>query len=510
MSTTAEAPAAVAPLFRTLPVTDITESKSNPRRAMDAHALAELTDSVRKLGVLQPILVRPLPGIVGEVVRYELVAGHRRFAAAKAAELAYIPATVRKLTDIEVLEIQLVENLQRADLHPLEEAEGYRRLTTIAKMDVARIAERVGRSVAYVYDRLKLLALTKEARKLFLEDRFAAGHAILLARLKPEAQARALDPENEALFTREHTLWNPEEEASENNYASRSQRELEDPVKPRSVRELQAWIDQHVRFDPAASDLPDLFPETKATLDRAKEEAEPILQITWEYHVRVEARDGNRVWGPRSWKKAADKPCDHAVTGVIVVGPGRGEAFKVCIAKEKCKVHWASEQREKAKRAKANAAGGSEKEKYERQEAKRRAEEERKKAERARWEKAVPAVLAAFAEQVKITPAGATGPLGQYLIAELLEGRYGRSKPKSEPVPPGTTAEDLVRHLAYSKLEGNSHYYGAEESFPKIGKALGIDVAAIVEAAAPVQTSGNEAKAPKGHRPRKRGTKAKT
>lgn len=100
MSAAVDTPNAVAPQFRTLPLASIVTSKSNPRRAMEAHALAELTDSVRKLGVLQPVLVRLLGARPQGPDTYELVAGHRRFAAAQAAELAYIPATVRELTDI--------------------------------------------------------------------------------------------------------------------------------------------------------------------------------------------------------------------------------------------------------------------------------------------------------------------------------------------------------------------------------------------------------------------------
>src|ERR1051325_6157942 len=101
----------------------IQESKSNPRRQFDETKLAELADNIRQYGVLQPVLVRPLQG--SETGFYELVAGARRFRASKLAKRETIPATVRELTDTQCLELQLIENLQRADVHELDEARGY-------------------------------------------------------------------------------------------------------------------------------------------------------------------------------------------------------------------------------------------------------------------------------------------------------------------------------------------------------------------------------------------------
>src|SRR5271155_182612 len=104
-------------------LTHIQESKTNPRRQFDETKLAELADNIRQHGVLQPVLVRPFPG--GEAEHYELVAGARRFRASKLAKKESIPACVRELTDTECLELQLIENLQRADVHELDEARGY-------------------------------------------------------------------------------------------------------------------------------------------------------------------------------------------------------------------------------------------------------------------------------------------------------------------------------------------------------------------------------------------------
>lgn len=453
-----------------LPLAEIIESKTNPRRAMNKAALDELTESVRRVGVVQPVLVRPLPG-----GPYELVAGHRRLAAARAAGLTEIPVTVRDLTDTEGLEIQLVENLQRADLHALEEAEGYRRLTAVAKESVPAIAARVGKSFQYVYDRLRLNELTKEAKALFLEDRFTTGHAVLLARLKPADQARALDPQNNALFTGEHLLWHPND-GGENNYATRSQSDAGlERVKPRSVRELQGWIDKHVRFDAKAKDVPDLFPETKRVVDQAGAIAEKILPITYEQHVVDEAKDGNRVWGPRSWKKVGEKPCDHAVTGVVVIGPARGEAFRVCVEKKKCGVHWAKELREAKARAKTGAKHGQDSDAFRAAEARQHAESERREIERARWKKAAPALRAAAIEAVKTAKVSALGTL-------LLDGMH--VTPVKGSVR-GTSADDLVRYLATGILAGRLNEWSAEHNGPRIAKALGIDLKKLLDDAAP-------------------------
>ena len=103
-----------------IPLAKIRESKTNPRRVFDDTKLAELAENIRQHGVLQPILVRPLPE--GEAGMYELVAGARRFRASKIAKRESIPATVRELTDAQALELQVIENVQRVDVHPLDEA----------------------------------------------------------------------------------------------------------------------------------------------------------------------------------------------------------------------------------------------------------------------------------------------------------------------------------------------------------------------------------------------------
>lgn len=172
----------------------LVESPTNPRRRPDPAADEDLAKSVEKLGVLQPVLARPRKGPIAEQRgELELVFGHRRLRAARKANRATIPVVVRELSDLEVLEAQLVENAQRADVHPLDEADGYKRLRDEHGKTVDEIAARIGKSRASVYARLKLCELVGAARKAFEAGKIEASHALLLARIPGEKlQAEAL------------------------------------------------------------------------------------------------------------------------------------------------------------------------------------------------------------------------------------------------------------------------------------------------------------------------------
>ena len=144
-----------------------------PRRRFDEAELEELAVSVREKGVLQPILVRPAM-YAGE---FQIVAGERRWRAAQRAGLRSIPALVRDLSDAEVIEIAIVENVQRADLSPIEEAEGYRTLTEKFGRTQAEVADTVGKSRVHVTNALRLLRLPPEAQALVQSGQITAGHA---------------------------------------------------------------------------------------------------------------------------------------------------------------------------------------------------------------------------------------------------------------------------------------------------------------------------------------------
>lgn len=162
-----------------------TPAQKERRQHFDKGELKELAESIRGAGVLQAILVRPFRDehVSGEA--FEVVAGERRVLAAREAGLEEIPATVRELSDEQVVELQLIENLQRADLHELAEAEGYEQLLKRGH-SAEEIAGKVGKSKGYVYARMKLLALSPEARKAFYAGALSASTALLVARLPLE------------------------------------------------------------------------------------------------------------------------------------------------------------------------------------------------------------------------------------------------------------------------------------------------------------------------------------
>lgn len=195
-------------LPRLVALARIHPSPTNPRKRHDPAKHAELVDSVKALGVLQPLLCRPLPidrgpgslTIAEKFDHFELVAGERRWRAAKDAGLAELLVMVRDLDDKQVLEIQLVENLQREDVHPLEEAEGYERLMQHHGYSADDLAAKVGKSRSYIYGRTRLLALCPQAREAFYAGQLDASKALLIARIptaavQAQAVARAIEPD---------------------------------------------------------------------------------------------------------------------------------------------------------------------------------------------------------------------------------------------------------------------------------------------------------------------------
>lgn len=171
----------------------LASSPTNPRKTFDPVQMAELVQSVKEHGILTPILVRCWPAHyawTGDMPLWEVVAGERRYRAAKEAGLTLIPAMIRNLTNTEVLEIQVIENLQRADLHPLEEADGYGLMMKHHGYTAEQIAEKIGKSRSYIFGRLKLLALDDDSRRLFSGGVLNASTALLVARI-PTATLRA-------------------------------------------------------------------------------------------------------------------------------------------------------------------------------------------------------------------------------------------------------------------------------------------------------------------------------
>lgn len=308
------------------------------------------------MGLIQPIIVRPIDQDL-----YEVVAGARRFRAAKLAGLEDVLAHVKGLTDEQVIEVQLIENAQRQDVHPYEEAAAYRALLDLAtpQYDVPSIAARIGKSVSHVHQRLTLCNLIPEAAEMFLENRFTAGHAVLIARLPQEQQPEALT----ATFR--------------DNYATKTKQAV-------PVRELAQWIREQLTLmlDEVPFDKEDstLVPEAgscstcpkrtgfnealwadfkedrcldaqcyngklKEHIARQIQSNSNLIQISAyysttdkntltrdRYTVIEQPKDGTEP------SRAAEKACEHTTQAIVVEGGKRGELLNVC-ADTTCPIH---------------------------------------------------------------------------------------------------------------------------------------------------------------------------
>jgi ParB family chromosome partitioning protein len=347
----------------------IAESSTNPRRSF--RGMDELTASVTAHGVLVPILVRPINGHVDSQSRtalairgtdtpdFEIVAGARRFRAAEAAGLADIPVRIRSMTDDEALEIQVVENLQREDVHPMEEALGYQKLLDRPGYSIEAIANKVGRSTSYVYQRLKLLDLIGPAQESFLEEHITAGHAVQIARLSPKDQADALD----------HCF---------DNY----ERDTDGKRMLCGVRELASYISSQIHLDLQKAvfkkDDPDLVRAAGACTSCVKrtgfvpalwpdiahkdtctdrhcyeeklqahiahkkarlEKSGPVLQITTHYQ-RTPQEDKSVIPCSQYREVADDDKCDYAQKAIVVSGYHDVGKVKTVCADPNCKKHY--------------------------------------------------------------------------------------------------------------------------------------------------------------------------
>jgi ParB family transcriptional regulator, chromosome partitioning protein len=311
---------------------------------------------------LEPLLVRPL-----EETKYEVVIGARRLKAARLAELETIPVRVVKLTDAEAIEAQVVENLQREDIHPLEESLGFKSLFELGEptYTIASIAARAGKSEAYVQGRIKLADLIPSVAEAFLQDKIAIGHALLIAKLPDSQQQEAFNAAFRGMWT------------SEGN---------QQVLIP--VRELAAWIESNILlqlasapFDkqdealvPAAGSCGNcpkrtgfnklLFADVRkdsctdpqcfrAKIDAhvAKTlEAKPnLVQISSAWNTREGAPLGRNRYlelqvkkaksnGVRTKQVVFERPCEKMSEAIVMDGGKRGQIIKVC-ADLSCRVH---------------------------------------------------------------------------------------------------------------------------------------------------------------------------
>jgi ParB family chromosome partitioning protein len=369
--------------YRNVPLSLLNESRTNPRRTFEETALKELAESIRSQGILSPLLVRPLTEN-----GFEIIAGARRYRAAQMAEQSAVPVRIVNLSDAEALEAQLVENLIRSEIHPMEEAQGFRALLDLdePKYSIEQIAAKVGKTPVFVAQRLKLSDLVPAAVEAFYADGIGVGHALLLAKLPPDQQEQAL----KACFKEVYA-----------NGTDKPARIL------LPVRNLQFWIDSNIllilkdapfnkrdaQLVPAAGSCADcpkrtghnklLFGDdlgrqgdrcTDPTCYQAKVDAHvaktiaakpEIVQISTAYGAQ---KDGSPVLPRNKYTAIRDdrpkskdeakrpefKDCKFTTEAIITEGSDVGTVHKVC-ANPSCPVHHPKPQRSDRDEAKWKA-----------------------------------------------------------------------------------------------------------------------------------------------------------
>lgn len=372
-----------------IPISQLREAAHNPRRHFNDDSLKELAESILAVGILNPLTVRPAQNGKASATGYEIAAGHRRYRAAKLAKLKELPCLVREMDDATFLEVLSIENLQREDVHPLDEALGYQQLIAECGYDVPAIAVKVGKSETYVYQRMKLVDLCEMGRTFFWNESINAGHAVLLARLPEEQQVAVIEEFWDRQFGGVPT-----------------------------IAEVQAYIEEYVllaldgaRFPKKDADLvpgagacpncpkrtgatPALFPEVgkkDLCLDpdcfHRKQEAfvnrtisehnaanpqSPMLRLAGSYSRQQSY--GDKPAGIIEQYKVReigkkDKPCEAATQAIIAYGADLGKVSTVC-ADPQCPEHGrvnsqyvedpavAKQEREKARLEKAVNARG--------------------------------------------------------------------------------------------------------------------------------------------------------
>lgn len=259
---------------QTIPLCMLEPSQTNPRKRFDETRLAELAESIKGQGVLQPLLVREIhwpasaPDIgspAGESVtasgRFEIIAGERRYRAARLAELTEVPCFVRNLTDRQVLHAQVIENLQRDDLHPLEEAEGYEKMMKEHGSTAEGLAAEIGKSKAYIYARLKLCALAAEARQAFYDGLLDASTALLIARIPvAKLQIQAMRVITQRDCKGDVMSFRPARDHIQNEFMT----DLEKAPFPVKSAELLAGIGACTDCDKRTGNQPEIFGDVKS------------------------------------------------------------------------------------------------------------------------------------------------------------------------------------------------------------------------------------------------------
>jgi ParB family transcriptional regulator, chromosome partitioning protein len=224
--------------IRQVQLSTIVPSPLQPRKNFEAEALQELVESIRQHGIIQPLIVRRVDG------RHELIAGERRWRAAQEIGLGEVPVIVRTANDLEVLELSLIENLQRTDLNAIEEAQGYERLAKEFGMKQEEIAQKVGRSRAAVANAMRLLDLHPQIQTWVAQDLVSVGHAKVLLGVKSSEEQLKL---TETILRRNYSVRQTERLVSRHVGGWRKRRRTAQiPVTSATIADLQDKLRQHL------------------------------------------------------------------------------------------------------------------------------------------------------------------------------------------------------------------------------------------------------------------------
>lgn len=319
------------------------ESKTNPRQTFEKVHQKELVATIKTQGIVVPLLLRPLDD------KYEIVCGHRRFRAAQELKLETVPAIVRNMTDAEVLNIQVIENEQRADVHPLEQCIGYKRLMD-SGLKAEEVAARIGKPLFHVKSRLQFLNLIEPAQKWFLCNRIGATHALQIARLQQSQQKEVL------------SWFRGDDEMSAYRLADQIRRNFflklaEAPFDIKDEKLVPAagsCLACPKRTGADSALFPDVKEQDTCTDPKCFEDkTRAFIKIAVGTHPDAILLTQGRSYisdakpkGLTGWTRAGNKECKHTKEGIVVEIVGHsddqkaklGQVLTVC-TNEKCRTH---------------------------------------------------------------------------------------------------------------------------------------------------------------------------
>ncbi len=296
-----------------LPVEDIDPPLpgENPRGEVTDDGVADIRPSVRERGVLVPVLIRR------DGDRYRIVAGERRWRAAKLENCATIPVRLLEVDSSAAAEIAIIENVQRKDMGPLQEAESYQRLVATRK-SIDEIAARVGKSKQHIYRMLTLLRLVPKVQELLTADVLPVHYAFKLATVPAERQEEGLAVCFKPLFRDEPSR---------------------DQLEPLAT--LTTWITKCVRLDPRSEDTRMFLPTLAEQVQQSEQVKHASVLAVSTLNFHTDRTDPKPILA-KSWHEITDDDdgCPYAKPAVIVLGERQGTYVKVCVAKRNCRRHW--------------------------------------------------------------------------------------------------------------------------------------------------------------------------